>query len=232
MLSNDTTLEERINLVEQRLQAACEASGRPREEIQLIAVSKKHPAEAVRAAVNLGLTVFGENKVQEAAQKIPDCPGQLEWHLIGHLQSNKVKYAVPLFDYIHSVDTLKLLHSIERTAQEQGKVMKLFIQVNIAAEAGKFGIKPDELPEVLEASSTMNNIEVVGLMLLPPISVDPEVTRGYFKELADLAKKYAGVYGWDLSELSMGMSGDFELAVQEGATHIRIGTDIFGKRTV
>ena len=225
-----STMEERIAAVQSRIQTACARSRRSVDEVSLIAVSKTHGPEAVKAAADAGLMIFGENKVQEAAAKIPLSPGHVSWHLVGHLQRNKAAKAAELFDMIHSMDSVRILEALDRACDEVGKTMKVLIETNVSGEASKFGVKPEELSTVLEAASRMNRIEVRGLMTMPPFFDDPEKTRPHFvrlRELRDAAQKETGIA---LPELSMGMSHDFEVAIEEGAHWIRVGTAIFGSR--
>ncbi len=221
------TFADRLERVEQRIQAACDRAGRKRDGVTLLAVSKTKPPEAVREAAGCGLRLFGENKVQEAQHKIPMCPGGLEWHLIGHLQSNKAKVAANLFHMIHSVDSLKLLQALENHA---ARTLPVLLQVNIAGEAAKFGLKPEEVAGVIEAANRMAKCEVHGLMVIPPFSPDPEKTRVHFSNLRKLRDRLQEETGTPLPELSMGMSHDLEVAIEEGSTWVRIGTDLFGNR--
>lgn len=221
------TFAERLENVERRIAAACEKAGRPRDGVRLLAVSKTNPPEAIRAAVECGLRLFGENRVQEAQAKIPMCPGGLEWHLIGHLQSNKAKVAVHLFQMIHSVDSLKLLQALDAAAHV---ALPVLLQVNVAGEAAKFGMRPDEVAAVIDAANQMRRVEVHGLMTIPPFSPDPEKTRVHFSNLRKLRDQLQDETGTPLPELSMGMSHDLEVAIEEGSTWVRIGTDLFGER--
>ncbi|MDF7822995.1 YggS family pyridoxal phosphate-dependent enzyme [Pontiellaceae bacterium B12227] len=221
------TFSERLEVVEQRIAAACSQAGRERNSVTLLAVSKTKPPEAVREAVDCGLRLFGENKVQEAQSKISMCPPGLEWHLIGHLQSNKAKIAANLFQMIHTVDSLKLLQALDKHA---GMTLPVLLQVNIADEAAKFGMKPEEVAGVIEAANQMSKCEVHGLMTIPPFSPEPEKTRVHFSNLRKLRDQLQEETGTPLPELSMGMSHDLEVAIEEGSTWVRIGTDLFGKR--
>ncbi len=223
---NDT-FAERLKNVEQRIAVACEKAGRSRDSVRLLAVSKTRPPEAVREAADCGLRLFGENRVQEAQSKIAMCPHGLEWHLIGHLQSNKAKVAVRYFQMIHSVDSLKLLQALEAHA---GTTLPVLLQVNVSGEAAKFGMKPEEVAGVIEAANQMQKCEVHGLMTIPPFSPDPEKTRVHFSSLRNLRDRLQDETGTPLPELSMGMSHDLEVAIEEGSTWVRIGTDLFGKR--
>jgi pyridoxal phosphate enzyme (YggS family) len=221
------TFTDRLNRVEQRIVTACKKAERPRETVRLLAVSKTKPPEAVREAVDCGLRLFGENRVQEAQSKIPMCPSGLEWHLIGHLQTNKAKVAARYFRMIHSVDSLKLLQALESHAASP---LPVLLQVNISGEAAKFGMKPDEVASVIEAANQMQKVEVHGLMTIPPFSPDPEKTRIHFSNLRKLRDRLQDETGTPLPELSMGMSHDLEVAIEEGSTWVRIGTDLFGGR--
>lgn len=220
---------ERLTLIENRIQTACARAGRSPESVKLLAVSKTHSPETVCEAAQCGITVFGENKVQEAERKIPLCPGNLSWHLIGHLQSNKVKRAVRLFDMIHAADSLKILETIDQACDEAGRNIKTLLEVNVSGEAAKFGLRPDEVESVLDAASSLRRIEIEGLMTMPPFREDPEESRQWFRALAELRERMRAA-GYGLPELSMGMSHDFEIAIEEGATWIRVGSALFGAR--
>lgn len=226
-LTMNETFTDRLEAVERRIAAACEQAGRPRDSVRLLAVSKTKPPEAVREAADCGLRLFGENRVQEAQSKISMCPSGLEWHLIGHLQSNKAKVAVRYFQMIHSVDSLKLLQALETHA---GTTLPVLLQVNVSGEAAKFGMKPDEVAGVINAANQMQKCEVHGLMTIPPFSPDPEKTRIHFSALRELRDRLQDETGTPLPELSMGMSHDLEVAIEEGSTWVRIGTDLFGGR--
>lgn len=196
----------------------------------LLPVSKGQPPEAVRVAADLGLAVFGENKVQEAKAKIPLCPGKLRWHLIGHLQTNKARDAVALFDMIQSVDSLHLAQEISKRAGAAGKTMPLLLEVNVVGEASKFGYRPEQLLAELAALNGLPRLEIHGLMTVPPWSAESEQVRPVFRELRELKRRCEDLLGAPLPHLSMGMSGDFEVAIEEGATMVRIGTALFGPR--
>jgi PLP dependent protein len=215
-------LRERLERVEERIRCAADRAGRKREDIVLIAVTKKFPAEVMREAYDLGLRVFGENYVQEFEAKHPaltDLSGA-EFHLIGHLQSNKARTAVDLFRVIQTVDSEK----VARRLDAMNKPLEVMIEVKLSEEASKFGAAPEDLPKLIEAILACPNLRLTGLMTMPPWSDDPEVTRPYFRRLAALARERG------LEKLSMGMSHDLEAAIEEGATHIRVGTALFGPR--
>jgi len=223
-------VRERLDGVRKRMGDACARVGRGLDEVCLIAVAKRHPPERIREAVDCGLTVIGENRVQEARAKIPLCPGGIEWHMIGHLQRNKVKVAVGLFSMIHSVDSMDLLQSIDSASSERGQSMPVCLEVNVSGESCKFGLDPREAPGVLNSASALMNVDVVGLMTMPPFAADPEDARPHFRRLRELRDEWREATGFPLAELSMGMSGDFEVAIEEGATFVRVGTAIFGDR--
>ena len=218
---------DRLEMVERRIATACEKAARPRDSVRLLAVSKTKPPEAIREAAACGLRLFGENKVQEAQSKIPLCPDGLEWHLIGHLQSNKAKVAAGLFQMIHSVDSLKLLQALDVHA---GTSLPVLLQVNVSGEASKSGMAPGEVAAGIEAANQMRQVEVHGLMTIPPFTADPEKARGHFAALRELRNRLQDDTGTPLPELSMGMSHDLEIAIEEGSTWVRIGTDLFGAR--
>jgi pyridoxal phosphate enzyme (YggS family) len=195
-----------------------------------MAVTKTHPPEMVQAAAGLGLVYFGENKVQEAKAKIPLCPGKLRWHLIGHLQSNKVRDAVELFEMIQSVDSLALAQEINKRCEQGGKRMPILLEVNLAGEASKFGYAPERLlAEVAEVNS-LPRVAIHGLMTVPPWKPTAEQVRPSFRQARELKSNCEDILGAPLPHLSMGMSGDFEVAIEEGSTLVRIGTALFGER--
>ena len=227
---DQSTIAGRLEGLQSRIAAACARAGRSADDVRLIAVSKTHPPAAVCEAARAGLLIFGENKVQEARAKIPECPTNLTWHLIGHLQRNKAALAVELFDQIHSVDSLRLLETIDRVSEEAGRTTKVLLEVNVSGEGTKFGLKPDEVAAVLEASRSLSRIEVRGLMTMPPFLEDLERVRPYFRRLRELRDRLEKETGAALPELSMGMSHDFEIAIEEGAHWIRVGTALFGER--
>lgn len=209
-------------------------AGRSPEEVRLVAVTKTVDHTVVREAIDAGLRVFGENRVQEAQQKIAALAPELrairaEWHLIGHLQKNKAKHAVLLFDLIHSVDSLELARELDRHAEKAGKIQDILIQVKLSEEETKHGIAEEEAMRLLEPLTALPHLRVKGLMTMPPLFDDPEPARPYFRRLRQLRER-AEREGYRLPELSMGMSGDFEVAIGEGATMVRVGAGIFGAR--
>ncbi|HEY3763321.1 MAG TPA: YggS family pyridoxal phosphate-dependent enzyme [Verrucomicrobiae bacterium] len=224
------SLAENLDSIQQRIRAACGRAGRAVDSVQLLAVSKTHPAEAIQSAMDCGQVFFGESKVQEAKAKIPLCPGKARWHFIGHLQSNKVRDAVELFEMIQSVDSLNLAKEISKRCEQAAKTMPILLEVNVAGEASKFGYKPEALLRELKEINALPKIEVHGMMAIPPYSVDAEKSRAYFRRLRDLKTEAEQILGAPLPHLSMGMSGDFETAIEEGSTIVRVGTALFGER--
>jgi PLP dependent protein len=220
-----------IQTVQARIRAACERAGRDPASVALLAVAKTHPADAVQAAVACGLTWFGENKVQEAKAKIPLCPGKLRWHLVGHLQTNKARDAVEWFEMIQSVDSLRLAEEINKRAEQASKRMAVLLEVNLAGEASKFGYAPERLLAELKDLNALPRLEIHGLMTVPPWSPVAENVRPHFRRLRELKERAEAVLGAPLPQLSMGMTGDFEVGIEEGATIVRIGTAIFGERS-
>jgi hypothetical protein len=220
-----------LNRIRERMNAACARAGRAPEAVTFQPVSKGQPPEAIRAAAALGLTCFGENRVQEAKVKIGQCPGNLRWHLIGHLQSNKCRDAVHFFEMIQSVDSLALAEEIDKWADKSAKTMPILIEVNVAGESSKFGYPPEQLLAELLHINALPKIEIHGLMTVAPWAADPEKVRPVFRRLRELKTECEQILGAPLPHLSMGMSGDFEVAIEEGATIIRLGTAFFGPRT-
>jgi pyridoxal phosphate enzyme (YggS family) len=205
-------------------------AGRSPDSVRLIAVSKTHPVEVIQEAIEAGQLTFGENRVQEAQPKISALPAKLHWHLIGHLQSNKARLALPLFELIHGVDSLELLAHINSVAGDLGLFPRVLLQVNVAAEASKFGFAPGKLLELVEEIVKFDRVQIDGLMTIPPLAPAAEHSRRYFVTLRELRDKLAAEFRFPLPELSMGMSNDFRVAVEEGATMVRVGTSVFGER--
>jgi PLP dependent protein len=224
------SLPDNLISIQQRIRAACERAGREAASVTLLAVSKTHPPETIQTAVNCGLLHFGENKIQEAKAKIPLCPGKARWQFIGHLQSNKVRDAVELFEMIQGVDSLGLAREISKRAEQAAKTVPILLEVNVAGEASKFGYQPARLLAELTELNALPKIEIHGLMAIPPFSPLPEKSRPYFQRLRELKIESEKILGFPLPHLSMGMSGDFEVAIEEGATIVRIGTALFGER--
>jgi pyridoxal phosphate enzyme (YggS family) len=219
-----------LDSVQQRIAVACARAGREPGSVTLLAVTKSHSPETVAEAARLGLTLFGENKVQEAKAKIPLCAGRLRWHMIGHLQTNKCRDAVELFEMIQSVDSLRLAEEINQRAQKAAKTMPILLEVNAVGEASKFGYRPEQLLSELSRLNALPRLEIHGLMTVPPWTPDPEKVRPVFRQLRELKEKCEQALGAPLRHLSMGMTGDFEVAIEEGATLVRLGTALFGAR--
>jgi len=224
------SLADNLKALQDRIANACARAGRDPASVSLVAVSKGHPPETVCAAADLGITVFGENRVQEAKAKIPLCPGRLKWHMIGHLQTNKVRDALALFDMIHSVDSLHLATEINTAAERSSRFVPVLLEVNVAGESTKYGYNPDALLADLPMLNALPRLEIRGLMTMAPWTPDPERVRPVFKRLRELKAKCEEILGAPMEHLSMGMSGDFEVAIEEGATMVRIGTALFGER--
>ena len=229
-----TTIEQHLADVRERIAKAAAQAGRDADEIKLIAVSKTHPAARIEDALAAGVTAIGENRVQEAEDKIAEVGREAaEWHLIGHLQSNKARKAVELFDVIESVDSVDLAKRLERICIEVGRSeLPVFIEVDLAGEATKAGIAEDEVPDLVRMLRSCICLRLDGLMIVPPYFEDPEKTRPFFRRLREMRDSLLseGAFGSGGGELSMGMSHDLEVAVEEGATVVRVGTDIFGER--
>lgn len=220
----------RLESVLNQIQEAAGRAGRKPEEIRLIAVSKTHPPEPVAELHQAGQTIFGENKVQEARSKIPAVSERIEWHLIGHLQKNKIRQALPLFSLIHSVDSLELARQIQRIAEEEGRVVRALLEVNVAGESSKFGFPPATLAAEMEPLLAFDRIDFEGLMCIPPVVAKPDDARPYFARLRELRDRLESECRAGLPQLSMGMSADFPVAIEEGATMVRVGTALFGHR--
>ena len=223
-------LQENLTRIRSRIDQACERSGRQPDSVRLMAVSKNQPPERVAEAASAGLTLFGENRIQEAKVKIPLCPGQLEWHFIGHLQSNKSRDAVSLFHVVQGVDSLALAEELQKQAIKQARSLPILLEVNVAGESSKFGWNPDRLLAELLQLNALNRLEVHGLMTIAPYAVDPEQVRPIFRRLRELRDRCTDLMGAPIPVLSMGMSGDLEVAIEEGATLVRVGTALFGER--
>jgi len=216
--------------IHRRMEAASRRAGRNPSETALVAVSKTQPAEAVREAFEAGQAIFGENRVQEMLAKGPLLPSAVRWHLIGHLQKNKIRKVLPVTELIHSVDTLELAEEIDRIAGECGLFPRILLEVNVSGEATKFGFNPEKARSQMEALLALPRVQVEGLMTIAPYADEAEKARPVFAGLRELRDELARVFGAPLTTLSMGMSGDFEVAIEEGATLVRVGSAIFGER--
>lgn len=221
-----------LEKIQGRIQAACVRAGRDPTSVELMAVSKNHPPAAVRAVAELGVRLFGESRIQEAKVKIPQCPGNLRWQMIGHLQTNKAKEAVHWFEMIQSVDSLHLAAELNKRAENAARTLKILLEVNVAGESTKFGYRPEQLLQELPALNALRRLEIHGLMCMAPYATNPESVRGVFRRCRELAVECGQVLGAPLATLSMGMSGDFEVAIEEGATLVRVGTSLFGERVL
>ncbi len=228
----ENELKNNLADVERRVAEACKRAGRDRSEVTLIAVSKTKPVEDLNVIYNEGIRSFGENKVQELTSKIPEMPNDIDWHLIGHLQRNKVKYIVDKVKLIHSVDSYRLAEEINIQAKKHGVIVPILIEVNAANEASKFGVKIEETKQLCHEISHLDAVHIMGLMTIAPNVVVPEENRRFFNKIKDLSVDIANenIDNVDMRILSMGMTNDFEVAIEEGATHVRVGTAIFGER--
>ena len=225
-----SAIAENLARVRERIAAACARAHRSPDTVTVVAAAKTVSPQRISEVEACGLTVIGENRVQEARQKISLCPGRLEWHMIGHLQRNKARLAAHLFSMVHSVDSLRLLEALDLACGEEGKIMPVCLEVNVAGDGNKYGFAPDEMPAVLGSCESFLNLNVVGLMTVPPFTPDPADARPVFRDLRDLRDRWQDDTGYALNELSMGMTHDFEIAVEEGATLLRLGTAVFGQR--
>ena len=211
-------------------QAAAKA-GRSANDVELVAITKTHPVEKVREAVDAGHTLFGESRAQEARAKIPELPSNLRWHFVGHLQKNKIRQALPLFELFHGVDSLALAQEMNRIAAEEGGHPCVLLEVNVAEEGSKFGFKPETLRAEMESLLALPRLSMEGLMCIPPLAGEAEASRKFFVQLRELRDSLEKEFGLRLPRLSMGMTQDFWIAVEEGATLVRVGTAIFGERS-
>lgn len=224
------SIAENLERVREQIVRAATKVGRKQDDIELVAITKTHPAEEVREAIEAGQTSFGESRVQEARAKIPELPSNLRWHFVGHLQKNKIRHALSLFERIHSVDSLALAQDVNRIAQDEGLHPRVLLEINMAGEGSKFGFAPNKLVEQMEELLALPRLSIEGLMCIPPIADEPEESRKYFVQLRHLRDRLQTEFRVDLTQLSMGMTQDFEVAVEEGATLVRVGTAIFGER--
>jgi PLP dependent protein len=224
------SIAENLERVREQIAQAAARAGRVAEDIELVAITKTHPAEKVREAIEAGQTLFGESRVQEARAKIPELPSNLRWHFVGHLQKNKIRHALPLFEMIHSVDSLGLAQDINRIAEEQGMHPRVLLEVNVAGEGSKFGFKSETLRAEMESLLALPRLSILGLMTIPPPAEEAEASRKYFVQLREVRDRLQTEFHVDLAQLSMGMTEDFVVAVEEGATLVRVGTAIFGER--
>jgi pyridoxal phosphate enzyme (YggS family) len=230
-LDDSNSLPDRLAAVREAIARAASATGRDPAQVELVAVSKTHPPAAIREIADAGQCVFGESRIQEARAKIPLLPSRLHWQFIGHLQKNKIRAALPLFELFHSIDSLDLARNVDRIADEEGQRPKVLLEVNVAGEASKFGFGPDTLAAQLDELLALDRLEIMGLMTIAPYAPEPENSRPYFRRLRELRDRLQQDAGAGLPHLSMGMSGDYLVAVAEGATLVRVGSAIFGERS-
>ncbi|MFO1485693.1 MAG: YggS family pyridoxal phosphate-dependent enzyme [Verrucomicrobiaceae bacterium] len=223
-------IHDRLQAIHEGIAAAATRAGRDPASIELLAVSKTFPVEVIREAMDAGQLLFGENKVQELLAKVPQLPAKLQWHLIGHLQSNKVRKVLPQVKFIHSIDSLDLARDVDRIAAELGLYPKVYLEINLAAEGSKHGFSPEKVRSSLEDLYSLRRLEIQGLMCIPPFDAEASKSRPYFVQLRELRDELEKIGGGPLPLLSMGMSHDFEIAIEEGATIVRVGSAIFGDR--
>jgi len=224
-------IAENIERVREEIARAAAKAGRVTNAVELVAITKTHPAERVREAVDAGQQLFGESRVQEARAKIPELPSVLRWHFVGHLQKNKIRHALPLFELFHSVDSLALAQEMNRIANEEGMHPRVLLEVNVAGEGSKFGFKPETVRAEMESLLALPRLSIEGLMIIPPLAEEAEASRTFFVQLRELRDALEKEFDLKLPQLSMGMTNDFPIAVEEGATLVRVGTAIFGERT-
>jgi len=230
-MSTVTVIARNLEALRGRIASAARRAGRDPGTITLVGVSKTVPPERILEAVEAGLADLGENRVQEAREKAPRLPGSVRWHLVGHLQSNKVPHAARIFHTVHSIDSVDLLRRLDRAAEREGRGVETLVQVDLAREPSKFGIEEERLEEILDAAGACARAAVRGLMVLPPYHPDPETSRPYFRRLRGLLERARPRHGaLSLEHLSMGMTEDFEVAIEEGATMVRVGRALFGER--
>ena len=224
-----STIRENLSRVRERIERAAQKAGRDPKEIKLVAVSKTVEVARIKEAIEAGVSILGENYVQEAEKKIEALGKPVSWHFIGHLQSNKVRYAVRLFDVIHSIDSIPLAEELNRRAEQPDRVIKVMIEVNLSKEATKFGTDEEKVLNLAKRIQSSKHLSLEGLMTMPPYFDSPEMSRPYYVALRELKERMTKE-GIPMKELSMGMSNDFEIAIEEGATYVRVGTAIFGPR--
>jgi pyridoxal phosphate enzyme (YggS family) len=224
------SIAENLERVREQITQAAAKAGRAVNEIELVAITKTHPAEKVREAVEAGHSVFGESRVQEARAKIPELPSNLRWHFVGHLQKNKIRHALPLFELFHGVDSLALAQEMNRIAAEDGERPRLLLEVNVAGEGSKFGFKAETLRAEIGSLLALPRLLIEGLMCIPPLAEEAEASRKFFVQLRELRDSLEKEFDVTFPHLSMGMTQDFSIAVEEGATLVRVGTAIFGER--
>jgi PLP dependent protein len=226
-----TSVAENLERVREQIAGAAAKGGRAVDEIELVAITKTHPADKVREAIEAGQALFGESRVQEARAKIPELPSNLRWHFVGHLQKNKIRHALPLFELFHGIDSLALAQDMNRIANEEGMHPRVLLEVNVAGEGSKFGFQPETVRAEMESLLALPRLSIEGLMCIPPLAEEAEASRACFAQLRELRDALEKEFDLKLPQLSMGMTNDFMVAVEEGATLVRVGTAIFGQRT-
>lgn len=226
-----SSVAENLERVREQVAEAAAKVGRTVDEIQLIAITKTHAAERVREAIEAGQTLFGESRVQEARAKIPLLPASLRWHFVGHLQKNKIRHALPLFEVFHSIDSLALAHEMNRIADEDGMHPRVLLEINVSGEGSKFGFKPETVRAEMESLLALPRLSIEGLMTIPPLAENAEASREFFAQLREFRDALEKEFDLKLPQLSMGMTTDFTVATEEGATLVRVGTAIFGERS-
>ena len=225
-----SSIADNLDRVREQISTAAAKSGRASSEIELVAVTKTHPAESVREAIKAGQILFGESRVQEARAKIPELPSNCRWHFVGHLQKNKIRHALPLFEMFHGIDSFAVAQDINRIAEEEGLYPRILLEVNVAGEGSKFGFAADALGAQMEALLGLPRLSLEGLMCVPPLAVESEDSRKFFVQVRELRDSLEKEFNVKLPQLSMGMTQDFPIAIEEGATLVRVGTAIFGER--
>jgi pyridoxal phosphate enzyme (YggS family) len=225
------SIAENLQSVREQIENAAAKAGRSLDQVELVAISKTHDAEKVREAYEAGQSLFGESRVQEARAKIPELPSSLRWHFVGHLQKNKIRHALPLFELFHGIDDVDLARDMNRIAEEEGMHPRILLEVNVAGEGSKFGFRPDKLRAHMDELLALSRLSVEGLMCIPPLAEEAETSRNYFVTLRELRDALEKEFRVKLPQLSMGMTNDYQIAVEEGATLVRVGTAIFGERT-
>jgi pyridoxal phosphate enzyme (YggS family) len=223
-------IAENLDRVREQISNAAAKSGRTSNDVELVAITKTHPAESVREAIEAGQILFGESRVQEARTKIPELPSNCRWHFVGHLQKNKIRHALPLFEMFHGIDSLALAQDIDRIAEEEGLYPRILLEVNVAGEGSKFGFAAGALGERMEALLALPRLSIEGLMCIPPLAIESRDSRKFFAQIRELRDSLEKKFSLKLPQLSMGMTQDFAVGVEEGATLVRVGTAIFGER--
>ena len=225
-----SSIGDNLDRVREQISTVAAKSGRTSNDVELVAITKTHPAESVREAIEAGQILFGESRVQEARSKIPELPSNCRWHFVGHLQKNKIRHALPLFEMFHGIDSFSLAQDINRIAVEEGLYPRILLEVNVAGEGSKFGFAPDALGQQMEGLLALPRLSIEGLMCIPPLATESEDSRKFFAQVRKLRDSLEKEFSLKLPQLSMGMTQDFPIGIEEGATLVRVGTAIFGER--